>query len=128
MKPIADAGDAAGWRYVEFFTANIRNPHKRRDYARACTRFFAWCEARGLTLTTIRPFDASTYVETLQQTVQAPAVKQQLAAVQMLFDWLIIGQEPSSALSEANSMRHFWKSGQAGPWHPSCAGGGRRRS
>jgi hypothetical protein len=27
---IADAGDAAGWRYVEFFTANIRNPHTRR--------------------------------------------------------------------------------------------------
>jgi hypothetical protein len=26
---IADAGDAAGWRYVEFFTANIRNPHTR---------------------------------------------------------------------------------------------------
>jgi hypothetical protein len=33
---IADAGDAAGWRYVEFFTANIRNPHTRRAYARAC--------------------------------------------------------------------------------------------
>ena len=27
---IADAGDAAGWRYVEFFTANIRNPNTRR--------------------------------------------------------------------------------------------------
>jgi hypothetical protein len=36
---IADAGDAAGWRYVEFFTANIRNPHTRRAYARACGRF-----------------------------------------------------------------------------------------
>ena len=45
---IADAGDAAGWRYVEFFTANIRNPHTRRAYARACGRFFAWCEDRGL--------------------------------------------------------------------------------
>ena len=29
----------AGWRYVEFFTANIRNPHTRRAYARACARF-----------------------------------------------------------------------------------------
>jgi hypothetical protein len=44
---------AAGWRYVEFFTANIRNPNTRRTYARACSRFFAWCEVRGLTLTTI---------------------------------------------------------------------------
>jgi hypothetical protein len=38
---IADLGDAAAWRYVEFFTANIRNPHTRRAYARACNRFFS---------------------------------------------------------------------------------------
>jgi hypothetical protein len=29
---IADAGDAAGWRYVEFFTDNIRNQHTQRAY------------------------------------------------------------------------------------------------
>jgi hypothetical protein len=27
---IADTGDTAGWRYVRFFAANIRNPHTRR--------------------------------------------------------------------------------------------------
>ena len=43
---IADLGDQAGWRYVEFFTANIRNPHTRRAYARACGQFFTWCEPR----------------------------------------------------------------------------------
>jgi hypothetical protein len=32
---IADAGDQAAWRYLEFFTANIRNPSTRRAYARA---------------------------------------------------------------------------------------------
>src|SRR5580704_12483671 len=78
---IAHAGDAAGWRYVEFFTANISNPNTRRAYARACSRFFAWCEARGLTLTTIRPHDVATYIETLGKTHSAPGVKQQLAAV-----------------------------------------------
>src|SRR5450755_898024 len=62
---IAMAGEQAGWRYVEFFTANIRNPNTRRAYARACSRFFDWCETRGLTLTTIRPFDVATYIETL---------------------------------------------------------------
>ena len=36
---IADAGDPAAWRYVEFFTANIRNPNTRRAYARACRNF-----------------------------------------------------------------------------------------
>jgi hypothetical protein len=35
---IADLGEEAAWRYVEFFTANIRNPHTRRAYARACNR------------------------------------------------------------------------------------------
>jgi hypothetical protein len=44
-----------------------------------------------LTLTTIRPFDVVTYIETLGKTHSAPAVKQQLAAVRMLFDWLITG-------------------------------------
>jgi site-specific recombinase XerD len=88
---IADAGETAGWQYVEFFTANIRNPHTRRAYARACSQFFAWCEERGLTLTIIRPFDVSAWVEQLQQTHSAPGVKQQLAAVRMVFDWLLIG-------------------------------------
>ena len=59
---IADLGEPASWRYVEFFTANIRNPNTRRAYARACVRFFAWCEDRGLTLATIRPFDVATYM------------------------------------------------------------------
>ena len=89
---IADAGEQAGWRYVEFFAANIRNAHTRRAYARACQQFFAWCEHRGLTLTAIRPFDVAAWVEQLQQNHSAPSVKQQLAAVRMLFDWLITGQ------------------------------------
>ena len=54
--------------------------------------FFAWCEQRDLTLTTIRPFDVAVWVEQLQEKHGAPGVKQQLAAVRMLFDWLITGQ------------------------------------
>ena len=52
---IADAGDAAGWRFIDLFTANIRNPNTRRAYLRACQQFFAWCDERGRTLPTIRP-------------------------------------------------------------------------
>jgi site-specific recombinase XerD len=89
---IADAGAATGWRYVEFFSANTRNPHTRRAYARACGRFFAWCEDRGLTLPAIRSHDVAAWVEDLQEKHGAPGVKQQLAAVRMLFDWLITGQ------------------------------------
>ena len=109
---VADAGEQAGWRYVEFFTANIRNPNTRRAYARACGRFFAWCEDRGLTLATIRPFDVATYIETLQQTHSAPGVKQQLAAVRMLFDWLITGQVvPANPASAVRGPKHVVKTG-----------------
>src|SRR5271167_3087745 len=61
---IANAGESASWRYVDFFTSNIRNPNTRRAYARACQTFFAWCDERGLTLPTIRPYDVATYIET----------------------------------------------------------------
>ena len=110
---IADAGEPAAWRYIEFFTANIRNPNTRRAYARACSQFFAWCEDRGLTLTTIRPFDVATYIETLQQTHSPPGVKQQLAAVRMLFDWLITGQVvPVNPASAVRGPKHVVKTGK----------------
>src|ERR1700723_2731591 len=110
---IADAGDPAAWRYVEFFTANIRNPNTRRAYARACVSFFAWCDEHGLTLTTIRPHDVSTYIESRQQTHSAPDVKQQLAAVRMLFDWLITGQVvPVNPAAAVRGPKHVVKTGK----------------
>ena len=110
---IADLGEEAAWRYVEFFTANIRNPHTRRAYARACARFFAWCEDRGLLPAAIQPHDVATYIEELQAAVQAPSVKQQLAAIRMLFDWLVIGQvvanNPAAAV---RGPKHVVKTGK----------------
>jgi hypothetical protein len=58
---IANAGARAGSRYVKFFTANKRNPHTRRAYARACGSFFAWCEERGVILPAVRPFDVAAW-------------------------------------------------------------------
>jgi len=111
---ITDLGDDASWCYVEFFTANIRNPHTRRAYARACSRFFAWCENRGLTLAAIRPFDVAAYIEgLLQQEHSAPGVKQQLAAVRMLFDWLITGQVlPTNPAAAVRGPKHVVKTGK----------------
>jgi site-specific recombinase XerD len=109
---IANEGDAAGWRYVEFFTANIHNDHTRRAYARACGRFFAWCEQRGLTLTAIRPFDVAAWVKELDEH-SAPSVKQQLAAVRMLFDWLVIGQVvPMNPAAAVRGPKHVVKTGK----------------
>jgi site-specific recombinase XerD len=105
---IADLGDEAAWRYVEFFTANIRNPHTRRAYARACARFFAWCEDRGLTPAAIRPHDVATYIEQLQNEVSAPSVKQQLAAIRMLFNWLVTDQSSRPIRRRRCAGRSMW--------------------
>ena len=40
---VAAAGERASMRFLEFFAANIRNPHTRRAYARAAEEFLAWC-------------------------------------------------------------------------------------
>ena len=111
---ITDAGgEQAAWRYVEFFTANINNDHTRRAYARACSRFFGWCEDRGLTLTSIRPFDVAAWVKELQEKHGAPGVKQQLAAVRMLFDWLVTGQvAPMNPAAAVRGPKHVVKTGK----------------
>jgi site-specific recombinase XerD len=110
---IADTSERAAWRYIDFLTANIRNPNTRRAYARACTQFFTWCETRERTLGTIRPIDVATYIETRQQSHSAPDVKQQLAAVRMLFNWLIIGQVvPDNPAAAVRGPKHVVKSGK----------------
>ena len=110
---IANLGDQAGWRYVEFFAANINNNHTRRAYARACSRFFVWCEDRGLTIGSIRPFDVATWIKQLQEKHGAPAVKQQLAAVRMLFDWLVTGQVlPINPAAAVRGPKHVVKTGK----------------
>jgi site-specific recombinase XerD len=109
---IADLGDQAAWRYVEFFTANIRNPHTRRAYARASSQFFAWCEDQDLTPAAIRPHHVALYIEELQAKVSAPSVKQQLAAIRMLFDWLVTGQVvPINPASAVRGPKHVVKTG-----------------
>jgi site-specific recombinase XerD len=110
---IAAAGEQASWRYVDFFTANIRNPNTRRAYARACGTFLAWADERGRSLGTIRPYDVSLYIESRQQTHSAPDVKQQLAAIRMLFDWLITGQIlPHNPAAAVRGPKHVVKTGK----------------
>jgi Phage integrase, N-terminal SAM-like domain len=132
---IADLGDEAAWRYVEFFTANIRNPHTRRAYSRASNRFFACCEECGLMPAAIRPHDVVTYIEQLQAKVSAPSVKQQLAAVRMLFDWLVIGQVvPANPAAAVRGPKHVVKTSRPArrrsskaPRGANCSSRSRRR-
>ena len=100
---ILRAGPQAAERTVEFFTAQIRNPHTRAAYATAVTRFFAWCDARGLALAQISPIAVATYIEEMQSLYRAPTIKQHLAAIRRLFDWLVTGQVIST--NPATSVR-----------------------
>ena len=82
----------AARRFVEFFTAQINNDHTRRAYLNATRRFAAWCDARGLhELAAVQPFHVAAFVKELQGSFAPPTVKQHLAALRMLFDWLVTG-------------------------------------
>jgi hypothetical protein len=53
---VAAAGDRASMCFLEFFAANIRNPHTRRAHARAAEEFLAWCAVAGVpSITAVQP-------------------------------------------------------------------------
>lgn len=88
---IVHAGDAAAYRFVEFFAATIHNPNTRLAYYHAVCRFCRWCEARQVELPQLNPVLIARYVQELGQVTAAPTVKQHLAAIRMLFDYLVTG-------------------------------------
>ncbi|MEE9336291.1 MAG: tyrosine-type recombinase/integrase [Granulosicoccaceae bacterium] len=79
-------------RFWEFFAATIRNKNTRQAYLTAVYRFADWCEHYNIELEDVEPLNLSAYIEQLTQVYAAPTVKQHLAALRMLFDWLVIGQ------------------------------------
>jgi site-specific recombinase XerD len=82
----------AAKRVLEFFTAQINNDHTRKAYLNATRRFAEWCEAHGLhELAHVEPSHVAAFVKELQRQFSAPTVKQHLAALRMLFDWLVTG-------------------------------------
>ena len=101
---IASAGDHAARRFLEFFAAQIRNKNTRMAYHRAACHFFAWVEQHQIgELADIEPIHVAAYIEVLQTTAAKPTVKLHLAAIRMLFDWLIIGQV--LAVNPAHAVR-----------------------
>jgi site-specific recombinase XerD len=77
---------------LEFFTAQINNDHTREAYLNATRRFAEWCDRRGIgQLADVQAFHVAASVKELQGELTAPTVKQHLAALRMLFDWLVTG-------------------------------------
>jgi integrase/recombinase XerD len=109
---IGRAGDAAAWRFIEFFAATIRNPNTRAAYAQAVLQFFAWCEKhRVYTLEQVKPIVIASYIENHPMAV--PTVKQHLAAIRMLFDFLVTGQiVPMNPASSVRGPKHVVRRGK----------------
>ena len=81
----------ASRRFIEFFTASIRNRNTRAAYARAAKQFLDWCEERRLELHDIDALMVAAYVEQLGSRTSKPTVKQHLAAIRQLFAYLTSG-------------------------------------
>jgi site-specific recombinase XerD len=60
-------------------------------YARAVKQFFDWCDKRKLELNDIEALSVAAYIEQLGVEASKPTVKQHLAAIRKLFDYLTTG-------------------------------------
>src|SRR5271163_184581 len=111
---VAASGPRASYRFLEFFTAKIRNPHTRRAYARAAVEFFDWLARKGVvSIAGIESVHVATYIEQLQRTRSAPTAKLRLAALRHLFDWMVTGQiMPANPAAAVRGPRHIVRRGK----------------
>lgn len=107
-------GERAGIRFIEFFAGRIRNAHTRRAYTRAVASFLAWCEEAGVpSIAAVQPLHVATWIELQTRERAAPSVKQQLAAIRHLFDWLVTGQViPTNPAASVRGPSHVVRQGK----------------
>jgi len=120
---IVTAGDQATRRFLEFFAANIRNPHTRRAYSRAVADFMAWCSAYGVpSVAAVQPLHVATWIEMQTRELSAATVKQRLAAIRHLFDWLVTGQViPVNPAASVRGPAHVTRTGKTPVLEPAEA-------
>ena len=110
---IERAGERSRQRFLEYFTAHIRNRGTRAVYARAIAQFFDWCDCRRVELNEVSPFVVAGYIEQLTLQRSAPTVKVHLAAIRMLFDFLVTGQVvPTNLAASVRGPKHVVKKGK----------------
>jgi len=111
---IAAAGNRAARRFLEFFVANIRNPHTRRAYGRAVAEFLVWCDHQGVpSIEAVQPLHVAAWIEQQMREHAAPTAKARLAALRHLFDWLVTGQVvPVNPTGSVRGPSHAVKTGK----------------
>jgi site-specific recombinase XerD len=107
-------------KVADFFVGHIRNPNTRRAYYKIACRFSEWCKGREVVeLGDVKPLHVAAYIEWLGKAepdgagLSKPTVKQHLAALRMLFDWLVVRQVVEN--NPAHSVRgpkHVVKKGR----------------
>ena len=113
-RPVAAVGERAGTRFLEFFAGNIRNAHTRRAYSRAVGEFLEWCADAGMpSIAHVAPLHVATWIEAQTRELSPPSVKQRLAALRHLFDWLVTGQVvPANPAASVRGPQHIVKGGK----------------
>jgi integrase/recombinase XerD len=110
---VTQAGERTSQRFIEFFTAHIRNPNTRRAYGRAIGSFFRWCEERSIELDGIGAVTVAAYIEESTRSHSAPTAKLELAAIRACFDWLVMGQIiPINPAASVRGPKHSVKRGK----------------
>ena len=78
---------------------------------RAVARFFAWCEDHHIALNKVEPILVAAYIG--QHPGSVPTVEQHLAAIRMLFDYLVIGQVvPFNSAAAVRGPKHVVERGK----------------
>jgi site-specific recombinase XerD len=86
---IAAAGESAGQRTLEFFTARIPNPHTRKAYGHAVFAFCAWLDREDVALGAIQPTTVAVYLALLEEEgLSLATVKLKAAGLRHWLDYL----------------------------------------
>ncbi len=101
-------------RFLDFFASTLRDPHTRRAYARAASDFLAWCKDHAvLSIDAVQPLHVAAWSEGQTQKHSAPTVKQQLAAIRQMLDWLVMGQiVPANPAASVRGPAHSVRQGK----------------
>ena len=120
---VSAAGERASLRFLEFFAVTIRNEHTRRAYVRITAAFLAWCEDHGVpSITAVQPLHVATWIEIQTRKRTASSVKQQLAAIRHLFDWMVMGQVvPANPAASVRGPSHVVRQGKTPVLEPAEA-------
>lgn len=119
----AAPSQAVSTRFLEAFAAKIRNKHTRRAYIRGAHDFLGWRQRGSVaSLAEVKPSDVAAYIEEFGRDRSAPTVKQRLAAIRRLFDWLVANQVmPVNPASSVRGPPHRVKRGKTPALAPAQA-------